>query len=45
MAADRALAAVIHRYAIPRAVPEALLEGFTIAENFKHETMGSKREA
>ena len=28
MAADRALAAVVHRYAIPRALPEALLEGF-----------------
>jgi phytoene synthase len=28
MAADRALASVIARYAIPRAVPQALLEGF-----------------
>jgi 15-cis-phytoene synthase len=28
IAADRALAAVVHRYAIPRALPDALLEGF-----------------
>jgi len=28
MAADRALAAVVARFAIPRALPEALLEGF-----------------
>jgi phytoene synthase len=26
--ADRALAAVVHRYAIPRTLPEALIEGF-----------------
>ncbi len=26
--ADRALAAVVHRYGIPRALPEALIEGF-----------------
>ncbi len=28
VAADRALASVLHAYAIPRALPEALLEGF-----------------
>lgn len=28
MAADRAFAGVVHRHAIPRALPEALLEGF-----------------
>jgi 15-cis-phytoene synthase len=28
IAADRALAAVVHRHAIPRALPDALLEGF-----------------
>ena len=38
--ADRALAAVIHRYAIPRAVPEALLDGFAWdREGRRYETL------
>jgi 15-cis-phytoene synthase len=40
MAADRALAAVIARYAIPRAVPEALLDGFAWdREGRRYETL------
>lgn len=40
MAADRALAAVIARHAIPRAVPEALLEGFAWdREGRRYETL------
>ncbi|WP_162910227.1 phytoene/squalene synthase family protein [Azohydromonas sediminis] len=37
--ADRALAAVVHRYHIPRALPEALLEGFAWdAQGRRYET-------
>lgn len=40
MPADRALAAVIARYAIPRTVPEALLEGFAWdREGRRYETL------
>ena len=40
MAADRALASVIARYAIPRAVPQALLEGFAWdREGRRYETL------
>lgn len=40
IAADRALAVVVQRYAIPRAVPEALLDGFEWdAEGRRFETL------